>query len=573
MDIQYAGEHLWPGLLGHFLVILGFASTLFAFYSYRKVDRSGSDTLRSSWRKLGRIGFLTSSISVVSVIALIFYIMINRYYEYQYVWQHVSDDLPMRYIFSAFWEGQEGSFLLWMFWHAILGLVVLLKGGRWESAVLSTLCIIQAFILSMLLGLHLGDETAKIGSSPFLLIRDVFDAPIFNTPDYLSLIQGQGLNPLLQNYWMTIHPPTLFLGFAALSLPFCYAMAGLRLRAFTDILSPLLGWALFAAMILGTGILMGGAWAYEALSFGGYWAWDPVENMSLVPWLVLVAALHSNLIAKNTGRALKATFLLYASSFVLILYSTFLTRSGILGDSSVHAFTEMGLENQLVLFILFFTVFTAYWFFKRRKEMPVMEKEEAVYSREFWMFIGTLILLFSALLITYTTSIPVYNKILDGIAWLTNSDYSHLHRSGPIEPEAHYNKYQLWIAVFIGLLSGVAQLLRYKESNWIHYRKKALSRLGLLALASLVGTYLINLWIGAQAWQYLTLLYFSVFAVFDQSHLFDQKAELEFQILSLGHLSCWFWHHDFGCSRIRFEQASHFQEHLCPNRSLGANKG
>ncbi|MDV7399460.1 cytochrome c biogenesis protein CcsA, partial [Arthrospira platensis SPKY1] len=100
-------------------------------------------------------------------------------------------------------------------------------------------------------------------------------------------MQGSGLNPLLQNYWMTIHPPTLFLGFASTAIPFAYAIAGLWTKEHQAWLKPALPWALFSGAILGTGILMGGAWAYEALSFGGYWAWDPVENMSLVPWLIL----------------------------------------------------------------------------------------------------------------------------------------------------------------------------------------------------------------------------------------------------------------------------------------------
>jgi cytochrome c-type biogenesis protein CcmF len=127
------------------------------------------------------------------------------------------------------------------------------------------------------------------------------DAPIFSNADYLNLIKGTGLNPLLQNYWMTIHPPTLFLGFASTSIPFAFAMAGFMHKDHKGWLKPVLPWALFSGMILGTGILMGGAWAYEALSFGGYWAWDPVENMSLVPWLILIAGIHTNLIARNTG--------------------------------------------------------------------------------------------------------------------------------------------------------------------------------------------------------------------------------------------------------------------------------
>ena len=149
------------------------------------------------------------------------------------------------------------------------------------------------------------------------------DAPIFAKADYATVIKGQGLNPLLQNYWMTIHPPTLFLGFASTAVPFCYAVAGLWTGKHKEWLKPVLPWALFSGAILGTGILMGGAWAYEALSFGGYWAWDPVENMSLVPWLILIAGIHTNLISKNTGiRSRVPIFFIYS-----LLYSLCTPRS------------------------------------------------------------------------------------------------------------------------------------------------------------------------------------------------------------------------------------------------------
>ena len=176
-------------------------------------------------------------------------------------------------------------------------------------------------------------------------------------------------------------------------------------------MKPVFPWALFSGAILGTGILMGGAWAYEALSFGGYWAWDPVENMSLVPWIILIAGIHGNLIARSTGYSIKSTYLFYLLTFVFIVYSTFLTRSGILGDTSVHAFTEMGLETQLILFLGFFTLGSLLLYFIKLRQIPAPEKEESSGSKEFWIFIGSLVLIFSAVLITVSTSLPVYNKI------------------------------------------------------------------------------------------------------------------------------------------------------------------
>lgn len=286
-SINYIGEHLWVGRSGHFLILLALTALLFSAYAYYQYARDKEDRM---WLLMGRSGFLIHGISILLVIGLIFYAMINKMYEYVYVYRTVADLLPTRYLLAAFWEDQEGSFLLWMFWHVILGFILIRTAKKWEGPVLCTLALIQAFIGSMLLGLYLPfiDGDYKIGSNPFSLVRDTFEGPIFANADYLSLITGTGLNPLLQNYWMTIHPPTLFLGFASVSIPFCFVIAGMSLKEHKAVMKPLLKWSLFSAAILGLGILMGGAWAYEALTFGGYWAWDPVENTSLVPWLILL---------------------------------------------------------------------------------------------------------------------------------------------------------------------------------------------------------------------------------------------------------------------------------------------
>ena len=439
-------------------------------------------------------------------------------YEYSYAYEHVSDELPMRYIFSAFWEGQEGSFLLWMFWHAILGMFILRNKYSLEPQVMATLLMVQTFLASMLLGVYVGagEEAVKIGSNPFLLLRQTLDAPVFSNPDYVSMIEGTGLNPLLQNYWMTIHPPTLFLGFASVTIPFAFAVAGLWSGKHKEWLKPGLNWALFCGFFLGTGIFMGGAWAYEALSFGGYWAWDPVENMSLVPWLILVAGIHANLISKATGYSIKTSYLLYMLSFVLILYSTFLTRSGVLGETSVHAFTNMGLEWQLVALVGFFLAMSLGFFFYRFKQIPSPKKEESIYSREFWMYIGSIVLLFSGVIIAASTSLPVYNKIQT----FFDSDFVGKVIDKPIP---HYNKYQIWIACFITVLSSSALWMRYKGFGWENIKKKFVTHnLIMLALAGGL-TYLMTFWIDFFETRYVILNVLCVFAILVNSYLMLPK--------------------------------------------------
>ncbi|NNE28711.1 MAG: cytochrome c biogenesis protein CcsA, partial [Saprospiraceae bacterium] len=525
-EIQYIGEHIWARHFGHAVIILQFVAALFGAFAFYKAHKKENQPEFSSWFNLGKAGFFTHGIALFSLIGLLFLIMINQYYEFQYVQAHVSDDLPMRYIFSAFWEGQEGSFMLWMFWHVILGGILLWKGGVWRASSLSVLLMIEAIIGSMLLGVYVPfTESFKIGSSPILLLREVMDAPIFAQADYVSLLNGSGLNPLLQNYWMTIHPPTLFLGFASTAIPFVLAMAGLMRKDYKGWLKPALPWALFSGAILGLGILMGGAWAYEALSFGGYWAWDPVENMSLVPWITLIAGIHCHLVARATGYSIKSAMLFYMATFWLVLYSTFLTRSGVLGDTSVHAFTEMGLENQLLLLIFFFIGIGVYQLVKNWKAIPAPQKEEEFASKEFWMFIGSLVLLFSAILITVSTSLPVFNKIRS----LFDPFAEGVVITDVVE---HHNKYQLWIAVFIGVLSGFSQYLRFRERDGKKVAGKFWKQSGTMAAIALGLTVLILQSLNATAWQYMVLLWACLFAILTNLDYIIRIARLNIKLAS-----------------------------------------
>lgn len=499
---------MFVGDLGRFFVILSFATSLLALLAYGKYWQRED---RLSWRKLGRASYLIHAISVFGIVGTLFYMMLNHYYEYSYVWNHTSNELPTRYMFSSFWEGQEGSFLLWMFWHAVLGIVVMFTAKKWESATMVVIVVIQAFLASMLLGIYIGDT--KIGLSPFLLIRELpeyIGLPWTQNAKYLLLIDefknGRGLNPLLQNYWMTIHPPTLFLGFASTLIPFAYAVGGLLTGNHKDWVKPALPWAFFSVGILGIGILMGGAWAYEALSFGGFWAWDPVENASLVPWLMMVGAAHLLLIQKNRGGSLPSAYLLTILSFLLILYSTFLTRSGILGDSSVHSFVDLGLHAQLLLVLLGFIVGSFGLYFWRFKQFKKMGKEDELSSREFWMFIGAMVLLLSSLQITFSTSIPVWNSLFGPDGWIPLFSEK---LANPNDPVQHYNRYQLPFAIVTGLLVAFGQFLTYKRST----AKVFWKNIGASIAVSLVLTIVMVLSLGMKHPLYIVMLFTSTWAV------------------------------------------------------------
>lgn len=530
IEIQsFAGEHLLIGNLGKISVYLSFAAAIFSVFAYVLATYNQNES--EFWKKLGRIGFWIHGLAVISIFAILFVIIQQHYFEYQYAYQHSSMELPLRYMISCFWEGQEGSFLLWMIWHVLLGWILMYKAKGWESPVMAVIALSQVMLSTMLLGIEIAGS--KIGSSPFILLRDaqptIFQLPFVQmrgAENYLSGIQdGNGLNPLLQNYWMVIHPPTLFLGFAAAIVPFAYVIAALMTGNLKDWVKPALNWTLFAVMVLGTGIIMGAFWAYESLSFGGYWAWDPVENASLIPWLLLIALSHTLLIFKKTGKALFISYILAVFSFLMVLYATFLTRSGVLGNTSVHAFTDLGMSGQLLLFLFSFLAlpsllalkkgwmlygFSAFllvgtvvamifgyvaWihipfialvlvmiFYSLYKKVPKgSQADEELSSREFWMFIGALVFVISCFQIILNTSMPVWNSLFG------------IDKAPPIDVVGYYNTWQLPIAIILGMLIGFGQFFKYKKSDWKKVWLQIITAILITAGLSVLGALLFGL--------------------------------------------------------------------------------
>jgi len=447
--------HYFIGNLGHLFVITSFVTSLISVFAYFKSQYAVGEE-KEQWLKNARISFYAHGLAVLGVVASLFIIIYNHYFEYHYAYSHSDSRLPLHYLISTFWNGQEGSFLLWIFWQALLGVVLINTQREWEAPVMVVFGLVQAFLASMILGVVIPFIEIKLGSSPFILLRDAIDDPIFKLqPDFIPK-DGSGLNPLLQNYWMVIHPPTLFLGFALTLVPFSFCIAGLWLKKYTEWIKPALPWALLNGGVLGLGILMGGYWAYETLNFGGYWNWDPVENAVYVPWLVLIASIHTMITYKNSKAALKSSIILNIAVFVLILYSTFLTRSGILGDASVHSFTDLGLSGQLLIYLLFFTVAAVLLSIFRWKEIPTSEKESSVYSREFWIFLGAATLCLSGFQVIIPTSFPVINEVA---SWFG----ADLRLAVPGDQVQYYSKFQLWFAAAIALISGTGQFFWWKR--------------------------------------------------------------------------------------------------------------
>ena len=252
-----------------------------------------------------------------------------------------------------------------------------------------------------------------------------------------------------------LNPPILFVGFSMSAVPFSFAVAAIIKNEYRDWVKQSLPWLLVSMCVLGLAIMLGGYWAYSILGWGGYWGWDPVENSSLVPWLVGVAGIHTMLVQKKTqekgggSRFVKTNLILSIMTFVLVLYSTFLTRSGILGDASVHSFVDPGMAVYLFL-LVFLGVFTLMGIggivYRWKFLTEHFSFEENILSRELALFTGSVALIASSIIILAGTSAPIF---------------------GTTVQTSFYNELNLPIAIIIGLVNGLSILLKWKTTKKI----------------------------------------------------------------------------------------------------------
>jgi len=397
-----------------------------------------------NFMRFGRIGLYASGAGILLAAALLMSDILQHNFSNGYVWSYSDRSLPLHFLISTFYAGQEGSFLFWAVCSAILSFIVLryTRTRNCEPHVLSIFIATQTFLVLLLLV-----------KSPFATIWEKFPGQI--TVGQIPA-DGKGLNPLLQNFWMVIHPPILFIGFALTAVPFSFAVAGLWRKEFTTWLSSAFPWILFSGLILGLGIMLGAYWAYGVLGWGGYWGWDPVENSSLIPWLVSMALVHTVLIQKRTGNFVRTNFVLAILSFLFVVYSTFLTRSGILGDSSVHSFTDPGaaVYSLLLAYLGVFALLGFGMLYLRRKELRGNAPPMKYLSRGFIVSLGSFALMASAAVILFGTSLPIFSK--------TNVESSF------------YDTMNLPIAIAAALLLGYSLLLRWEnEDGSMVFRRSA----------------------------------------------------------------------------------------------------
>lgn len=408
--------------------IAALASAYSAFAYYKSV---GSQKRLMS---MARNSYGVMVVAVLAASAALMMYILRHQFEYAYVWGYSSRALPLELLVTTFWAGQEGSFLFWALCSALIGLGLMSysrKTGN-EAETMTVYTVVQLFLLVLL--------TVK---SPFqYLWQAQADVPVGTIPQ-----DGRGLNPLLQNFWMIIHPPVLFAGFAAMAVPFSFAMAALWRRSYLEWVNHALPWVIGGTIALGAGIMLGGYWAYGVLGWGGWWGWDPVENSSLIPWLVGIILLHTMLVQRRTGGLAKTNFFLGISTYVLVVYSTFLTRSGILGSSSVHSFVDPGAFAYTLLFIwIAASVLIGFGMvIMRWSDLKAFSNRSPLFTRESILGISSAVMGASALVILFGTSWPILSQ-------------------ASLEP-AFYDKTNLPIAIAMGLLLGLSLLVQWKEES------------------------------------------------------------------------------------------------------------
>ena len=363
-----------------------------------------------------------AGIAAIGAAATLFVAILGDDFSVAYVISYSSIDLPLLYKFSAFWAGQQGSFLLWLAIHACVG-ILLVRSGRMTAAGRSIYHLLTAMLTVLVLI-----------KSPFV-------------PADVIVFDGHGMNPLLQDPWMAVHPPIIFAGYALLAVPFVYSIESMIKNPMDgDFLIPMRRWTLIAWAFLGAGIFIGGYWAYKVLGWGGYWGWDPVENSSLVPWLLACVLLHLISVARERCGAFYLVHLAAIFSYAFVLYGTFLTRSGILGDFSVHSFagSEIGLYIALanaVVLLFGLGILTV-----RIERLPKGAVYEQHRSRDFFVLLGMLLIVFIAAIVFFGMSMPLISGLL-GESAAVDTNY--------------YVRTSLPIAVPLVLLMALGVLLPY----------------------------------------------------------------------------------------------------------------
>ena len=449
--------------LGNLLIILSFILTLYiplaAFVSVK--------TRHAGLLESARRAFTILFISLTTCCGMLTYLLVTKDYSFYYVWRYTSLHLPAIYAASALWAGNAGSLMFWAWLLSGYSVLAINIGWRrnlpYMPVVLGVLSITTLFFVSLLLILPNLNTESPPHTNPFETIP--------GTPP----TEGSGLNPQLENPFMVIHPPSLYLGYVGFSIPFAFAMAALVGRRLDSTwIRSTRHWTLIAWFFLSIGNILGGWWAYVTLGWGGYWAWDPVENAAFIPWLLGTAYLHSVMIQETKGMLKIWNIVLVILTFLSTLFGTFLTRSGII--QSVHAFARSPEFSAAFLGFMFFAGFVATCLLLYRlKDLRSEARMESLLSRESSFLFNNVLLVASAFTIVWGTLFPVISETFRG------------ERISVGPPFYNQVLTPVWLA-FIFLM-GVGPLIGWRKASWRNFRRNLLGPiiLGILTAVVLAG--------------------------------------------------------------------------------------
>jgi cytochrome c-type biogenesis protein CcmF len=425
-------------IFGSFALILALIAAVYAVGVGIAAIRTRNPLLTKSARNAGMAVFVLVSMSVVSLEYLFF----TNNFSMAYVAEHSNRDLPFFYKFAALWAGQEGSLLFWSWLLSIYAFLALFLNRRKHPELMPYVGVVLATVQTFFLVLN------NFVATPFQILGQ---ASAGGALTVVAQADGHGLNPLLQYPEMVIHPPMLYLGYTGFTVPFAFAMAALLGRYPGEKWIHITRrWTMVAWTFQSVGVLLGAHWAYAVLGWGGYWAWDPVENASFLPWITATAFLHSVMMQEKRGMMKVWNVWLVFVTFMLCILGTLLTRSGVV--SSVHAFAQSSIGTWFTCFLVFILIACVLAFWKNRDYLRGDNQLDSLVSRESSFLFNNLILLAGCFAVLWGTLFPVISEWVEGTKISVGAPF--------------FNKVTIPIALFLLFLTGVGPLLAWRKTSY-----------------------------------------------------------------------------------------------------------
>ena len=391
--------------------------------------RSGDGRLFLSGQ---RAALAVSLLSIFATIILTQLLMTSNF-DVDYVAHYTSQETPLIYKFTALWAGQSGSLLFWLFILSLYAIIAILQNQRSQLNLMPWVMIVLVTVQLF-----------------FLILVNFITNPFAPTETDFVIANGLGLNPLLQNATMAIHPPMLYLGFVGFTVPFAFSIAAMAQRDMNALwMRTVRQWLLFVWLMLSIGVMLGGWWAYQELGWGGYWAWDPVENASFMPWLAGTALLHSVMIQEKKDMLKVWNMVLIIITFTLCIFGTFLTRSGVM--SSVHSFTASSLGPIFLGFVFFILVVSFGLMSQRMQLLRSKKRIESFSSRESGFLFNNVVFIVMCFAVLWGTLFPVISEAVRGTKITVGAPF--------------FNQINIPIGLVLLCLTGIGPLLVWRKTS------------------------------------------------------------------------------------------------------------